>query len=145
MQRLFSPAAIGAALVAVCASSAAWSAEVDFNTLAVPPEPEQSSAPAQVWTLPNGANAANAANDANDASTGSAPSPVRREEGVESGGAMFMPFSSASTTPPPSGNAAAPHGQASKASQGSDGADVFLTLFALLAGVGALAWLVRRA
>jgi hypothetical protein len=141
MQRLLSPATIGAALIALCASSATWSAEVDFNALAVPPEPEQSSAPAQaqVWVPPRPS-----PDTANDAGTRPVPGQVRREEGADSGGAMFMPFSSASPTPSTS-SAAARHGPAAKAPQGTDVADLVLTLFAVLAGVGAIAWLLRRA
>ena len=141
MKRLLSPAAIGAALIALSASLATWGAEVDFNTRAVPPEPEQSSAPGQApaWTP-----AHPSSNIANDAGTGSAPNPVRREEGADAGGAMFMPFSSVSPAPS-AGNAAAPHGQAREASQGTGVGDLFLTVLAVLAGVGAVAWLLRRA
>ncbi|SCK25640.1 hypothetical protein VAR608DRAFT_2071 [Variovorax sp. HW608] len=142
MQRLLSTAALGAALIALCASSATWSAEVDFNTLAVAPEPEQSSAPAQAqaWVSPHPLS-----NTANDAGSGPVPpDPVRREEGAESGGAMFTPFSSAAPTPS-TRSAAARHGPAAEAPQGTGAADLVLTLLAVLAGVGAIAWLLRRA
>ena len=129
MQRFLSPAAIGAALITLCASTSTWSEEI-----------EQSSAPAQppAWTSVRPSS--NTGNDATQAWP--APGPGRREESADSGGALFMPFSN---TPVSTGNAPALHHAAPKASQGGDAADIALTLVAVLAGVGAVAWLLRRA
>ncbi|WP_184526603.1 hypothetical protein [Variovorax sp. Sphag1AA] len=133
MQRFLSPAAIGAALIALFGSAPTWSAESDISMAPMPSDSEQSSAPAQpqAWTPPPRP-ASNAAKDVGQGQ-GSAAS---------AGGAVFMPFSNASASP---ANVPAPHGATPKASQGTDTADLVLTLVAVLAGVGAVAWLLRKA
>lgn len=96
----------------------------------MPSDSEQSSGPAQpqAWTPPRPASSAT-----KDGGPGSESN---------AGGAVFMPFSNAPVSP---GNAPTPHGATPKASQGTDTADLVLTLVAVLAGVGAVAWLLRKA
>lgn len=124
---------MGAALIALGSSAPTWSAESDISMAPMPSDSEQSSAPAQpqAWTPPPRP----ATNAAEDAGPGSATA-------ANEGGAVFTPFSNASAS---SGNVPAPHSATPKASQSTDPADLVLTLVAVLAGVGAVAWLLRKA
>ncbi|MBO9513111.1 MAG: hypothetical protein J7549_03260 [Variovorax sp.] len=131
MQRLHCPTAIGAALIALCVSTGSRGAEIDLDTISMPPEPgQQAAAPAQppAWTPLGGTGGAEPA-----------PEPARREENAASGGAIFTPFDGPAASP------ATPHAPLAAASQGGDAAGLALTVFAVLAGVGAIAWLLRRA
>lgn len=140
MQRFFSPASIAAALIALSASAGAWGAELDFDMPRLPLEPEQLSASAQPqgWTARSSSSAADVAN------TRTQTNLPRSDDGATPGGAMFMPFAATSQAASVD-SAASARVPAPKASRGSDVSDLVLTLVAVLAGVGAVAWLLRSA
>ncbi|MDM0078466.1 hypothetical protein QTH90_28945 [Variovorax sp. J2P1-59] len=135
MHRTHCSTRIGLTLLALSASTWVNGAELDFNLLEVPAE-TQSSGPAQpqAWTPMR------PSPSSPDAQT--LPKPQQREEAAGPGSAVLTPFAESSRAP---SGSAAPHDKAAAASRGLDVPDLVLTAVAILAGVAALAWLLRRA
>jgi hypothetical protein len=143
MHRFNCPPLLCAALLALCASTGAFAAEMDFNALGVPAE-SQSSAPAQlpVWAPGPSSSSENVEKAEKAESAENMPKPQQREQAADPGGAVFIPFAESARAPAVS---AAPHVKPAPTSRGLDVPGLALTLVAVLGGVAALAWLLRRA